>query len=59
MSFASGELPDCFKQAEISPILKKDDRLNKEIYRPVSFLPLLSKVYEKLSKRARNTHSIS
>ena len=28
--------------------LKKDDLLDKENYRPVSILPLLSKVFEKL-----------
>ena len=44
----SGELPDCLKQANVSPIFKKDDPLDKENYRPVSILPLLSKEYEKL-----------
>ena len=47
-SFESGEFPDCLKQAKVSPIFKKDDLLHKENYRPVSILPLLSKVYEKL-----------
>ena len=47
-SFTSGEFPDCLKQANVSPIFKKDDPLDKENYRPVSILPLLSKVYEKL-----------
>ena len=46
--FASGELLDCLKQANVSPIFKKDDPLDKENYRPVSILPLLSKEYEKL-----------
>ena len=43
----SGELPDCLKQANVSPIFKKNDPLDKENYRPVGILPLLSKVYEK------------
>ena len=43
-SFASGEFPDHSKQAYVSPIFKKDDPLDKENYRPVSILPLLSKV---------------
>ena len=47
-SFTSGELPDCLKQANLSPIFKKDDPSDKENCRPVSILPLLSKVYEKL-----------
>ena len=47
-SFASREFPDCLKQANVSPIFKKDDPLDRENYRPISILPLLSKVYEKL-----------
>ena len=47
-SFISGKFQDCLKQANVSPIFKKDDPLDKENYRPVSILPLLSKVYEKL-----------
>ena len=47
-SFTSGEFPDFLKQANVSLIFKKDDPLDKENYRPVSILPLLSKVYGKL-----------
>ena len=47
-SFASGEFPDHLKQAYVWPIFKKDDPLDKENYRLVSILPLLSKVYERL-----------
>ena len=47
-SFTSREFSDCLKQANVSPIFKKDDPLHKENYRPVSILPLLSKAYEKL-----------
>ena len=47
-SFTSGGFPDCLKQANVSPIFKKGDPLDKENYRPFNILPLLSKVYEKL-----------
>ena len=47
-SFGSGEFPDCLKQANVSPIFKKDDPLDKENYRPECILPLLQKVNEKL-----------
>ena len=47
-SFASGEFPDCLKQANNSSIFPKDDPLDKENYRPSSILPLIFKVYEKL-----------
>ena len=55
-SFASGELPDCLEQGNISPIFKKDDPLDKENYRPVSILLLVSKVYEKLIYNQLSDH---
>ena len=36
------------KLGNITPIFKKDDHLDKSNYRPVSILPLLSKVYERI-----------
>ena len=43
---------DCFpeelKLAEVSPIFKKKDDLDKENYRPVSVLPHVSKVFERI-----------
>ena len=36
------------KNADIKPTFKKEDRLLKANYRPVSILATLSKVYEKL-----------
>ena len=53
----SGELPDCLKQANVSPIFKKNDPLDKENYRPVSILSLLSKVYEKLLYNQLSNHA--
>jgi hypothetical protein len=40
--------PDKLKDAEVSPIYKKDDFLNKSNFRPVSVLTALSKVFESL-----------
>jgi hypothetical protein len=40
--------PTDLKMAEISAIFKKKDKLNKENYRPISILIILSKVYEKV-----------
>ena len=37
------------KYAEVTPIHKKDDKTDKENYRPISILPNLSKVYERLT----------
>ena len=55
-SFVSGEFPDCLKQANVSPVFKKGYPLDMENYRPVSILPLLSKVYEKLLYNRLSDH---
>ena len=43
-----GNFPNNLKNADITPTFKKGDRLSKCNYRPVSILPTLSKVYEKI-----------
>ena len=40
--------PDSFKEAEVSPIYKNKDLLDKANYRPVSILPTISKLYERV-----------
>ena len=40
--------PDIMKKAEVSPIYKKSDNLDKGNYRPVSILTTLSKLYESI-----------
>ena len=36
------------KFGDISPVHKKDETTNKESYRPVSVLPLISKIFERI-----------
>ena len=36
------------KYANVTPIHKKDDKTDKTNYRPISILPNLNKVYERL-----------
>ena len=43
----NGKFPDSLKNANITPVYKKDDPTDKVNYRPVSVLPLLSKIFEK------------
>ena len=43
-----GVFPDDLKLADITPIFKKEDSLNKENYRPISILSHLSKVFERI-----------
>ena len=45
-SINDGHFPSELKLAEIIPLHKKDDKTDKSNFRPVSILPLLSKVYE-------------
>jgi hypothetical protein len=48
MSIEQSVFPEMLKCAEVTPIFKKNDMLDKKIYRPVSVLPCLSKVFEGL-----------
>lgn len=50
-SFVSGVFPDSLKGARVIPLYKGGDRTVLGNYRPVSILPLLSKVFEKIAYR--------
>ena len=43
-----GIFPDDLKLADVSPIFKKEDSFKKENYRPVSILPHMLKVFERI-----------
>ena len=47
-ALSQGILPDSLKLANITPVHKKDETTDKENYRPVSVLPLFSKIFEKV-----------
>ena len=50
-----GQFLDKLKTADITPSFKKGDKNDKSNYRPVSILPILSKLYEKcLYKQIEN-----
>ena len=48
MSINQGKFPDPLKNAKVIPAHKGDSRLEMSNYRPISLLPTLSKVFEKL-----------
>ena len=52
-----GKFPDILKRAEVTPVYKKDDRNDKQNYRPVSELTSLLKVFAKLIYSQINTYT--
>jgi len=48
LSISQGTFPNCLKNAKIVPIFKAGDPHLMNNYRPISILPTLSKVFEKL-----------
>ena len=46
-SFKSSLFPSCLKMADVTPLHKKGKKDLKENYRPVSILPVFSKVFER------------
>ena len=50
-SINSSKFPLSFKLANITPVFKNESRNHKNNYRPVSILPLISKVFEKIMNK--------
>ena len=48
--------PQKLKQAEVIPLYKKLDQLNKRNYRPVSLLPHSSKIFERIIYKQINSY---
>ena len=49
LSIQTGEYPSLLNVARIMPILKKGDKTNINNFRPISILPNLNKIFEKLT----------
>ena len=50
------KIPQQWKQGEIAPVYKKESALNKSSYRPLSILPSLSKVFERIMNTRMSLH---
>ena len=48
LSFITGIFPDLCKVAKVIPIFKEENELLCENYRPISLLPIYSKIFEKV-----------
>ena len=48
VSFNTGTFPNISKRAVVTPVHKKDSKTEKSNYRPISILPALSKIYERV-----------
>ena len=47
-SIEQGCYPNAWKMGQVTPLFKKDDESNKANYRPVTVLPVLNNIYERL-----------
>ena len=55
-SLVNGIFPDCLKVAKIIPIHKSGDKKEVKNYRPISMLPFLSKIFERLMHKRLNSY---
>jgi len=56
---SAGTFPDRLKYSEIKPICKKGDKTQITNYRPISLLPVFSKIFEKVLYKRLHNHSSS
>ena len=45
---SSARFTDILKSVEVKPVFKRKFRIDKENYRPVSILPVISRIFERL-----------
>ena len=55
-AICSSEFRATFKFAKVTPVFKKGNRNQKDNYRPISILPIMSKIFEKLICRQLSNH---
>ena len=58
-SIKKSDFPQNLKLANITPVYKKNDPLDKTNYRPVSVLPVVSKIFERIMQKQINNFIVS
>jgi potassium voltage-gated channel Eag-related subfamily H protein 8 len=53
---STGVFPDWLKYSEIQPVFKKGEKTEITNYRPISLLPSLSKIMEKIIYKRLNSY---
>ena len=57
LSISHGIFPNACKDAKLKPIFKKDKKVDPSNYRPISLLPLISKIIDKVVHATRQINS--
>ena len=55
-AICASKFPASFKFANVTPVFKQDSRNQKDNYRPISILPIISKIFDKLIYRQLSNH---
>ena len=55
-ALTTGEFPSNLEKADVMPVFINNNPLSKENYRPVSVLPIISKVFERLMQNKKKLH---
>ena len=55
-SIRNNKFPEELKLADITPVFKKDDATSVKNYRPVSVLPVVSKIFERIIQKQITAH---
>ena len=58
-SIEKSDFPQNLKLADITPVYKKNDPLDKTNYRPISILPVVSKIFERIMQKQINDFILS
>ena len=59
LSLTEGSFPESLKTSRVCPVFKQNDRQNMNNYRPISCLPVFSKIFEKVAYDQLSAYLIS